>query len=288
MAALPRLAGLSLRKLLLLTWRGTISHNIANRSAELAFWFLLGFFPMLLSATSIVSMIGSAPGSQGSLMKFVGEALPSVASELVRKILEQTTGGGRTWFSLLFALWASSSATAGLMSTLNGIHDIKENRPWWKSRLIAVLLALVVGVALTTGLIVVVYGPEILRRVLPGPSTFYVGRIAQWPAAALLLILALLGVYRFAPSVEKPEWRWLVPGSVVATGMWIAISAVFKLYVRHLADFGLLYGSLGTLVILMFWFYLSGVAILVGGEINAILEEANAKQEALPERKSSH
>jgi membrane protein len=141
-----------------------------------------------------------------------------------------------------------------------------------------VVLALALGVALTTALIIVVYGPGILRHILPGSSTLYVSRIAQWPAAALLLILALLGLYRFAPNVEDQSWRWLIPGSVVAAGMWIAISAIFRLYVRHLGDFGLLYGSLRTLVILMIWFYLSGIAILVGGEINAILEDSAAEQ----------
>jgi membrane protein len=131
MAAVPRLAGLSLRQVLLLTWQGTVSDDVVNRAAELAFWFLLGFFPMLLSATSIVSMLGSAPGPQGSLMKYVREALPAVASILVRRVLAQSSGGGRPWFSLLFALWSSSSATASIIDTLNEIYDLKESRPWW-------------------------------------------------------------------------------------------------------------------------------------------------------------
>jgi len=259
-------------------WQGIVSNNIVNRAAELAFWFLLGFFPMLLSVTSMASMLSSAPGSQGTLMKYIGDVLPSTATSLVRQVLAQTTGIGRVWFSLLFALWSTSSATSGLIDTLNAIYDVKESRPWWKSRMIAVALAIAMGVLLTATLILVVYGPVILHKIAPDSSTFNVWKITQWPAAAVLLILALLGLYRFAPNIQGQKLKWLLPGSIVAAVMWMAISVLFKLYIRHFSDFGLLYGSLGTLIILMFWFYLSGIAILVGGEINAILEDAAAKR----------
>lgn len=276
MAAIFKPAGFSWRELIHTAGQGARHANVANRAAELAFWFLLGFFPMLLCVTSIVSMIGAAPGSQGTLMKYVGEVLPPTASKLVGQVLAQTTGSGRIWLSLLFALWSSSSATAGLIDTLNAIYDLKESRPWWKSHLLAVVLAIALGVLLTAALIIVVYGPELLRQFVPGLGAFYFWKIAQWPAAALLLILALLCLYRFAPNAQERKWKWLLPGTIVAAVIWVAVSVLFKLYVRHFSDFGLLYGSLGTLIILMFWFYLSGIAILVGAEINATLEDAAA------------
>ena len=277
MPALLKLTGLSWRELIRAIWQGSVETNVTNRAAELAFWFLLGFFPMLLSVTGMVSMIGSAPGSQGTLMTYVGEVLPSGASSLVRQVLAQTTGSGRAWFSLLFALWSSSSATSGLIDTLNAIYGLTESRPWWKSRLIAVGLAIALGVLLTAALIILVYGPLILDKISPGSAALYVWKIAQWPAAALLLIIALLGLYRFAPNLKEQKWKWLLPGSMVAAVTWMAVSVLFKMYVRHFSHFGLLYGSLGTLIILMFWFYLSGAAILVGGVINAILEDAAAE-----------
>ena len=126
MAALLKLTGLSWPELIRAIWRGSVDTNVTNRAAELAFWFLLGFFPMLLSVTSMVSMIGSAPGSQGTLMSYVSEVLPSGASSLVRQVLAQTTGSGKAWFSLLFAVWSSSSATSGLIDTLNAIYELKE------------------------------------------------------------------------------------------------------------------------------------------------------------------
>ncbi|MEO6911008.1 MAG: YihY/virulence factor BrkB family protein, partial [Edaphobacter sp.] len=153
-----------------------------------------------------------------------------------------------------------------------------ENRPWWKSRLIAIVLAIAMGVLLTGALIVVMYGPVILHEIMPNTASFYVWKIAQWPAAAVLLILALFCIYRYAPNIQEQKWKWLLPGSIVGAAIWLAASILFKVYVRHFSQFGLLYGSLGTLIILMFWFYLSGIAILVGGEINAILEDAAAKR----------
>jgi uncharacterized BrkB/YihY/UPF0761 family membrane protein len=103
MATVFKLAGLGWRELIHSTWQDIARANIANRAAGLAFWFLLGFFPMLMAVISIVSMLSSAPNSQGMLMKYVGEVLPSTASDLVRHVLAQTAGRGRAWFSLLFA-----------------------------------------------------------------------------------------------------------------------------------------------------------------------------------------
>src|ERR1035437_6376594 len=178
MAAILRLAGLGWRELVRTTRRGTVRNKVVNRAAELAFWFLLGFFPMLLCVTSMVAMLSSAPSSQGTLMKYVGEVLPSAASHLVRQVLAQTTGSGRVWFSLMFALWSSSSATSGLIDTLNAIYDLKESRPWWKSRLLSVALAIALGVLLTAALIIVVYGPFILHKIAPGSAPLYVWKIA--------------------------------------------------------------------------------------------------------------
>jgi membrane protein len=277
MAAVPKLEGFGWPELIRTIWQKAADDNIENRAAELAFWFLLSFFPMLLCVTSMVSMLGLAPDSQRTLMKYVAEVIPYAASRLIRQVLAQTTGGGKVWLTLLFALWSSSSATAALSDTLNAIYDLKESRPWWKSRAISVALAIAMGVLMTAALIIVMYGSAVLHHISHGSAVSFVLKIAQWPTAASLLIFTLVGLYRFAPNLAKQQWQRLLPGSIVAAAIWMAGSVLFKLYVRHFSDFGLLYGSLGTLIILMFWFYLSGAAILVGGEINAILEGATAE-----------
>lgn len=234
----------------------------------------MGFFPMLLSVTSMATKLSSGRNSQGIVVTYIGQVMPSAATSMIGMVLAQTTGGGRAWFSLLFALWSSSSATVGIISTLNIIYGIKESRPWWKARFLAVVLAAATGVLLTTALIIVVYGPVLLSTLLPGAATLHLWMLAQWPAAIVLLLAALLCLYKFAPNRRGQQWKRLIPGSIVATLIWIAVSLLFKLYVQHFSNFGLLYGSLGALIVLMFWFYLSGVAILIGGEVNSTLEIA--------------
>jgi membrane protein len=263
-----------------------LADEVLNRAAELAFWSLLGFFPMLLAVAGIGSMLVRGGSSQATLMSYVGKALPSNASGLVGTVLKQTTGGGRTWLALLFALWSSSSAITGAMTTLNVIYGLKEDRPWWKARIVAVTLALATGALLVAALVTVVYGPELLVAVFPGSISIFIWEIAQWPAATALLMATLVCLYRFAPNVKHQNWRLLIPGSVVAAAIWIAGSALFKVYVHHFSNFGLLYGSLGTLVILMFWFYLGGAAILIGGEINSTVENAlghNGGKQSVPD-----
>lgn len=253
-------------------WHRTLDDQVFDRAAELAFWFLMGFFPMLLSVTSMASMLSSGRNSQGTLVTYIGEVMPSAATSMIGTVLAQTTGGGRAWFSLLFALWSSSSATVGIIDTLNMIYGLQENRSWWKARLLAIALAAATGGMLTAALVIVVYGPVLLSTLLPGATTLHLWRLAQWPAALALLMAALLCLYKFAPNRHGQQWKCLLPGSVVASLIWIAVSLLFKLYVRHFSNFGLLYGSLGTLIVLMLWFYLSGIAILIGGEVNATLE----------------
>ncbi|MDQ6735409.1 MAG: YihY/virulence factor BrkB family protein, partial [Nitrospirota bacterium] len=218
-------------------WIRTDNARVLNRAAELAFWFLLGSFPMAVSVVSIASLFHPIGGSQGTLMQYIGKVLPASASGLVSKILGQTTGQGREWFTLLFALWSTSSATSGVMETLNAISDAREERSWWKAKLIAILLAIAIGVVLTAVLITVLFGPELLLHLLPNVAGTDVWKIAQWPAAGLLLVLALLGLYRVAPSA-KQHWTQIIPGSVIAAMIWIIASLVFRLYVRHFSDFG--------------------------------------------------
>lgn len=232
---------------------------------------------MLVAVAGIASVIVGGSGSQATLTSYLGKALPSSASGLVAGILKQTTGGGRAWLSLLFALWSSSSAIPGVMTTLNVIYGIEEDRTWWKARLLALTLALATGALLVSTLVIVVHGPELLVAALPGTGSLWVWKIVQWPAAATLLMVALFCLYRFAPNLKEQKWQLLIPGSILSAAIWIVASVLFKLYVRHFSNFGLLYGSLGTLIILMFWFYLGGIAILVGGELNTTLENATGK-----------
>lgn len=263
------------------SWRGNLRHYGSVRLATMSLTALPNShsgsswdFPLLLSVVSIAAMLSSGHNSQSTLMSYIGQVMPSAAFSMVQGILAETIGGGRAWMSLLFALWTSSSATVGIMDTLNILYGVREDRPWWRARLIAAALAAATGLLLTTALVIVVYGPGLLSLLLPNAAGILLWRLLQWPAAVLLLMGALLCLYRFAPNRKRQKWRTLLSESIVAAVIWFAVSLLFKFYVRHFSNFGVLYGSLGTLITLMFWFYLSGVAILIGGEVNSTMEGA--------------
>ena len=276
MENLRKLAGLTWWQIIKSTGREALQDDIVNRSAALSFWFLLGFFPLLISVAGMLSMVGSGHGSQGILMHHLAHVLPSTVSGMVKKVLSNTTGSV-IGYTLLFALWSASSATAGLMDALNATYDLKEGRTWWKAKLVAVALAVAMVVVLTIAVLLVVYVPVVIRAIAPGSAVIYIWWVLQWPLAAVLLVLGLLCLYRYAPNVRDQKWKWMVPGSIVAVVIWVVVSIGFKFYIRNFSNYGMLYGSLGTLIILMFWFYLSGAAILIGGEINAILEDGAAQ-----------
>jgi len=277
MENLRKLAGLTWWQIIKCTGREALKDDIVNRSAALSFWFLLGFFPLLFAVAGMLSVIGSGPGSQGILVHYLSHVLPSNASGLVQHVLSRTTGRA-IGYSLVFSLWSASSATAGLMDALNGIYDLKEARPWWKARLVSAVLAVALVALLVIAVLLVVYVPIVLHTIEPGTPLQFIWRIVEWPIAAALLVLALLCLYRFAPNIRDQKWKWLVPGSIVAVVIWAVVSFGLKIYIRNFSNYGMLYGSLGTLIILMFWFYLSGAAILIGGEMNSILEDAAAKR----------
>ena len=276
------------RELLKALWQRIQQHDIVDRAAEMAFWFLLGFFPMILGVASLAARLDTAPGSAVTLIGYLDKVLPDRAALLVRSVLGQMESepggyGSRIWLSLGLALWVGMKTMAGMMRTLNVMYGVEERRPWWKARLLATLLSLGFGVLLTGALTIVVDGPKLMNRWLPG--VLGVWRAAQWPSAIVLLVLALLGLYRIAPDLRRQGWVRLMPGSVVAATIWVMGSLLFKVYVEHFSHFGRMDGSLGTLVVLMLWFYLGGVAILVGGEINATLEfqgRAGARHSASP------
>jgi len=270
-------AGLTGWRIIKSTVRVALREDIVNRSAALSFWFLLGFFPLLFAVFGLLAMIDSGHGSRGILLHSLSHMLPSNASGLVQQVLSKTTGRA-IGYSLVFSLWTASSATAGLMDALNGIYDLKEGRPWLKARLVSTALAVALVAALVIAVLLVAYVPIVLHAIAPGTTLVLLWRIVEWPIAAALLILALLCLYRFAPNVRDQQWKWLVPGSIVAAVIWAVVSFGFKIYIRNFSNYGVLYGSLGTLVILMFWFYLGGAAILIGGAMNSILEDAAAQR----------
>jgi membrane protein len=206
--------------------------------------------------------------------------MPYSAVTLVRSTLDEVTatrGGGRLSFSLLAALWVASSGMGAISETLNAAYNVRETRPWWKVRLISVGLTVALSVLILAALIIVLYGGKVGDAVANsigyGGAFQLTWRLVQWPIMLAFVYLTFEFVYYFAPNRPRRGWHWATPGALIAVIVWLLISFSLRIYLHFFNSYSVTYGSLGALIVLMLWFYLTGMAVLIGGEINSELDD---------------
>jgi membrane protein len=256
-----------------------------GRAAELAFFFFLAVFPGLLFLITLIGLVaGSHQQMQQQLFSYAASALPPSAWQLVQKTITETTraaGGWKLVVSALGALWSASSGLASLMTVLNFAYHVRERRPYWKSRLVvAVLLTLALSALMFAALLIVLFGGMAAAWAGShglGDTAVLAWRIVQWPVALFFVVLSFAMLYYWAPDVEQQKWYWITPGSVIGVLLWVAASAVFRVYLHFFNSYSATYGSLGAVIILMLWFYITSLALLIGAEINAEIEHAAAE-----------
>lgn len=285
-----KLSGLTLKQLAQRVWAEISEDDVFGRAAQLSYYFLLSLFPLLLFLMTLLGYFASSSSQlRSNLLNSLSAVMPSSALDLVQATLTEVTsqaGGGKLSFGLLAALWAASNGMGAISETLNIAFEVKERRPWWKIRLISIALTLLLAVLIISALVLVLYGGQIAELVMGaagyGNSAVMIWKVGQWPIVFLFLLIALAALYYFAPDLRKPakRWQWITPGAVVAIVLWLVVSLAFRIYLNFFNSYSATYGSLGAVIILMLWFYLSGLAILVGGEINSELEKAAAQEEA--------
>jgi len=263
-----KLGGLGWKVLGLRLWRESLHDEILGRAAQLAYYFLLALFPALLFLTALIGLF-PLKQTMPELMQYLRTVLPADALSLLEKYLENVmkgSSGDILSLGLLGALWASSSGVTAIMEALNVVYGAKETRPYWKVRLVASLLTIGLAGFIIVSITLILYG----------------ARIGEWIADIVGLgwlflitwnILALAIIYYVCPDV-KQDWRWVTPGSVCAGSLWLVVSLAFKAYVEHFGNYNAAYGSIAGVIVLMLWLYLTGVVILLGGEINAQIQQA--------------
>jgi membrane protein len=229
-------------------------------------------------------IMGSGSGLRNNLFNYLGKVLPSSATALVSTTVFEVTSassGGKISFGILAALWAASAGMGAISESLNVAYHVKETRPWWKQRLIAVGLTIVLAVLIISALVLVLYGGKIADSLAAHygfSAAFSLGwKVLQWPIVLGFLLLGFAMIYYWAPDLEDQDWRWVTPGSVVAVVLWLLVSFGFRLYLHYFNSYSKTYGSLGAVIILMLWFYFTGAAILIGGEVNSDIEAAAAQ-----------
>jgi membrane protein len=281
-----RLGGLRWRDLGRRVWLEVFESDLFTRAAALSYYFLLALFPLLLFLTAILGYSADAGTElRANLLGYLGRVVPRSASELIDATIDDIhkgAGGGKLSFGLLAALLFASSGMGAISETLNAAYGVKESRAWWRVRLIAIGLTIALAVLILSALVLVLYGGEIgeglASRFGFGGAFTFAWYLLQWPIVLTFLLLALALIYHFAPNLKGRQWYWVTPGAVMGVSVWLLVSFCFRAYLRYFDRYSLSYGSLGAVIVLMLWFYLTGAAILVGGKINAEIERAAAKR----------
>jgi membrane protein len=280
-----KLGGLTVAELARRVWREIQDDEVFDRGAALAYYFLFALFPALLFLTALLGLL-PIPNLMDRLMEYVSRALPPDAVSIIQKTLREIIRGARGGLlslGILGALWAASNGMVSIISALNAVYGVKETRPFWKAKALAIGLTLLFSVFILTALILMVFGPKIGESVASwvglGALFTLVWNVVSVPIVILLVGVGVALVYYLAPAVEQ-KFRWVTPGSTLAVVLWLAMSAGLRWYVTHFANYNATYGSLGGAILLMLWLYLSGVTLLMGAEVNAEIEHAAAARGA--------
>jgi membrane protein len=273
-------------------WHGINDDDVFGRAGQVAYGFLFAVFPLFMFLLAILGIVaGPHSAIQQHLVMEATDAMPPTAAQMVQHVITETTrasGSGKLSFGLILTLIAATSAMTNVMDTLNAAYNVREGRSFLRFRAIAIGLTVAIGILIVIALAIVLYGNGIANHVgglvgLGGAAT-WTWKIAQWPVAVFFLLFSFALIYYFGPDVEFPVWHWISPGSVAGVFLWAVVSFALRVYLHFFNSYSKTYGSLGAVMILLLWFYVTGIAILVGGEVNAEIENAAAKK-GVPEAK---
>lgn len=274
------------------TWREAVDDDITGLAAQLSYYFFLALFPAILFVLAVASFFPLS-----NLTDDLGQTLaPFVSSQVLQLIQDQmrrlanNENGGLLTVGVAGALWSSSAAIVSIVGALNRAYDIDEARPWWKVRLTAISLTAAVAVMVLIALTLVLVGPTLAESL---GETTGLGKvfqwswlILQWPLVFALVATAIGLLYYFGPDADQ-DWAWITPGALTATVLWLVVSLLFKLYIANFTDYNGTYGTVGGVIVLLLWFYVSGLAILAGAELNAEIEHASPYGKAPGQKNAS-
>lgn len=273
-----RLGGLSPWRLLVRVFRQAMRDELLGRAAELAYFFLFAIFPLLLFLTTLFGYVAWGNWElRRELFEWVSTVAPSPeVTTLLQTTLDEVAearGGGKLSLGLLAALWVASNGMSAVGRTLNIACGLKESRPWWMRRVLAVLLVTIFAVLVLLGLVVIFFGRWIADWLASelglGAGFAWVWHVTQWSLVLLFVILAFDLIYNFAPNLARRHRVWLTPGACLGVVLWLAASWGLQAYLSRFGFYSRTYGSLGAVIVLMVWFYLTAAAILIGGEVNS-------------------
>lgn len=267
------------------TSKAFLDDDLLSRAAELGFYFLFALFPMLVCASAILGLAArSASTIYDSLLHYLAMVVPHSAYQLVIQTFNQTeqaSSGGKITLGLVAALWSASMGFAAIQDTMNLVYKVRESRPYWKSRGIAILVTILLAVIVTANLTDLLMGDFLARyaythiwhRTLRIAASAGIHAVAFVIACGLLMLL-FSTIYYYAPDLKTKSWHWLTPGAAVGIITWLLASIGFRVYLHFFNSYTVTYGSLGAVIILLMWFYITGLTLLAGAEINSEIQAA--------------
>lgn len=268
-------------------WVAAYDDEVFARAAQLGFYFLLALFPALLGVTALIGMLPSQVVLP-TVIPYAQKVLPAESLVLVDRYVEQViqgSGGGVFSLSLLGSLWAASWGMMAIINTLNAVYGVRETRPFWKAAVIAVSLTIGAAVFVITSLILILGGEQVTQWAAEVTGMDWWVTLGwpflQWPVIILLMLLAINLIYYWAPNIHH-EWKWFNPGSLLALCLWIILSLGLKVYVENFINYNAVYGSIAGVIILMMWLYVIGLTLLIGGELNFLLNYPQGSTDSVP------
>jgi membrane protein len=280
-----KLGGLTWKQLGQRVWREFNEDELLDRSAALSYYFIGAIFPLILVLFAILGLLASA-GSElrQSIMQYAAMVLPGSANTLIQQTLDQiskASGGGKISFGIIASIWAASAGVTAVMAALNVVYDIREWRSFVRIRATAIALTFAMSICIIVGLALALFGGSIAEwtgaHLGLGPAFVIAWKIIQWPIVIFAILLSFALLYYFGPSIRDQHWEWVTPGSVIGLVLWLAASLAFKVYLSFFNSYSATYGSLGAVIILLLWFYVTGISLLLGAEINSEIEHAAAE-----------
>ena len=281
-----KLGGLTWRQLARRTWVKVVDDDVVAHAGQLSYFFIFSLFPLLFFLSSLLGYFAQRESElRQSLFRYLSAVVPGKASVLIVDTLDEIiegSSGGKISFGIIVALWTASFGVGSIISTLNSAYGVRETRPWWKVQLISTGLTILIMLLAASALLIVIYGSGVAEgfagSVAAGGGMRSVWNVAQWLIVLAFILVTLAVIYYTAPNVEDIRWQWITPGSLLGVALWLLVSFVFRIYLSFYDTYSVTYGSLGAVMILLLWLYLTGAAILVGGELNAVIEDAAAKR----------
>ncbi|SNS98195.1 membrane protein [Noviherbaspirillum humi] len=288
----PCLYGLSLFALIRESFSDFMEDDMTTYASALAYQVLFSIFPFIIFLIALLGFL-HMPGFFDWLRQQVQMLLPGQALPLVNKVIGelQKEQSGLLSVGVLLALWSASAGVRATINALNVAYDVRERRPAWKLYPLSIFYTVGIAAMLAAAAALMVVGPQAMEW-LAGwiglkEEVVIVWAVLRWPAAMLLLMMVVALVYYLGPNL-KQRFRLLSPGAVLSVLVWIAASLGFDYYVRSFADYSVMYGSIGTIIILLLYFFVSAAVLLFGAEVNHVIDRHQREMQQDAGRAATH